>query len=27
VQMGLARSGVPIDTGGLQAALDRLQVP
>ncbi len=27
VQMGLVRSGVPIDTGGLQAALDRLQAP
>jgi alanine-glyoxylate transaminase/serine-glyoxylate transaminase/serine-pyruvate transaminase len=27
VQMGLARSGVPADTAGLQAALDRLQQP
>lgn len=27
VQMGLVRSGVPIDPNGLQAALDRLQQP
>jgi alanine-glyoxylate transaminase/serine-glyoxylate transaminase/serine-pyruvate transaminase len=27
VQMGLVRSGVPVKTSGLQAALDRLQQP
>ena len=27
VQMGLVRSGVPVKTTGLQAALDRLQQP